>query len=266
MTNAVAIEVSNLSKTFKGKTALKNVSCTINEGEMVALIGASGSGKSTLLRHINGLHIGGDGGTVYIFGSVLQSNGKPHSKIRSLRSQIGCIFQQFNLVNRLTVIENVLIGNLARLSILRSILHLFTKEEKIQALAALERVGILEHAYKRASMLSGGQQQRVAIARCLVQGAKIILADEPIASLDPESARKVMELLVQLNRQSGITVVASLHQIQMVRSYFDRAIALKDGEVMFDGATTEINDHKLNELYGTAAEELIMRGHGELVV
>jgi phosphonate transport system ATP-binding protein len=169
-------------------------------------------------------------------------------------------------VNRLTVIENVLVGNLARLSFIRSALHLFTKEEKMQALAALERVGILEHAYKRASMLSGGQQQRVAIARCLVQGAKIILADEPIASLDPESARKVMELLVQMNRQSGITIVASLHQIQMVRSYFDRAIALKDGEVMFDGATVELNDHKLNELYGAAAEELIMRGHGDLIM
>ncbi|BAB73929.1 phosphonate ABC transporter ATP-binding protein [Anabaena sp. FACHB-709] len=265
MATTVAIEVSNLSKSFKGKTAIKNVYCSINEGEMVALIGASGSGKSTLLRHINGLHIG-DAGTVYIFGTVLQSKGKVHSKITSLRSQIGCIFQQFNLVNRLTVIENVLVGKLARLSILRSILRLFSKEEKAQALSALERVGIIEHAYKRASKLSGGQQQRVAIARCLVQGAKIILADEPIASLDPESARKVMELLVQLNRQSGITVVASLHQIQMVRSYFDRAIALRDGEVMFDGATVELDDKKLNEIYGTAAEELVMRGHGELLV
>ncbi|MBD2566436.1 phosphonate ABC transporter ATP-binding protein [Anabaena lutea] len=260
----MAIEVSNFSKSFKGKTALKDVSCTINEGEMVALIGASGSGKSTLLRHINGLHIG-DAGTVHIFGTALQSEGKLHSKIRYLRSQIGCIFQQFNLVNRLTVMENVLVGNLARLSILRSILHLFTKAEKVQALAALERVGIIEYAYNRASILSGGQQQRVAIARCLVQGAKIILADEPIASLDPESARKVMELLVQLNRQSRITVVASLHQIQMVRCYFDRAIALRDGEIMFDGATVELNDNKLNEIYGTAVEELIMRGHGELL-
>jgi len=265
MASIVAIEVNNLSKSFKGKTALKNISCSINEGEMVALIGASGSGKSTLLRHINGLHIG-DTGAVYIFGTVLQNKGKLHSRIRSLRSQIGCIFQQFNLVNRLTVIENVLVGNLARLPILRSIFHLFSKEEKIQALAALERVGIIEHAYKRASMLSGGQQQRVAIARCLVQGAKIILADEPIASLDPESARKVMELLVQLNRQSGITVVASLHQIQMVRNYFDRAIALKDGKVIFDSKTSELNDTKLNELYGTAVEELVLRGHGELMV
>ncbi|XHR80081.1 MAG: phosphonate ABC transporter ATP-binding protein [Gloeotrichia echinulata GP01] len=264
MVNTVAIQVTNLSKSFKGKPALKSVSCTITEGEMVALVGASGSGKSTLLRHLNGLQ-NGDAGTVAIFGSNLQSDGKLHSKIRSLRSHIGCIFQQFNLVNRLTVIENVLIGNLSRLSVVRSAFHLFTQAEKIQALSALERVGILEQAYKRASMLSGGQQQRVAIARCLVQGAKIILADEPIASLDPESARKVMELLVDLNQQSGITVVASLHQIQMVRSYFNRAVALRAGEVMFDGSTIELNDTKLNELYGTAAEELVMKGHGEFL-
>ncbi|MBE9049746.1 phosphonate ABC transporter ATP-binding protein [Nostocales cyanobacterium LEGE 11386] len=265
MVTTVTIEVSNLSKSFKGKLALNQISCSINAGEMVALVGASGSGKSTLLRHLNGLQ-NGDAGAVFVFGIALQSQGKLHSKIRYLRSQIGCIFQQFNLVNRLTVIENVLVGNLARLSFVRSALHLFTKEEKIQALAALERVGILEHAYKRASMLSGGQQQRVAIARCLVQGAKIILADEPIASLDPESARKVMELLVQLNQENGITVVTSLHQIQIVRSYFQRAIALRDGAVMFDGATIELNDTKLNELYGTAVEELVMRGHGEMLV
>ncbi|MCF2145737.1 phosphonate ABC transporter ATP-binding protein [Desmonostoc muscorum LEGE 12446] len=263
-TNTVAIEVSNLSKNFKGKPALKRVSCTIYDGEMVALVGASGSGKSTLLRHINGLQIG-DAGTVFIFGIALQSKGKLHSKVRILRSKIGYIFQQFNLVNRLTVIENVLVGNLARSSVIRSGLHLFTKQDKIQALCALERVGILEHAYKRASMLSGGQQQRVAIARCLVQGAKIILADEPIASLDPESARKVMELLIELNRESKITVVASLHQIQMVRKYFNRAIALRDGEVMFDGAIAKLDDHMLNELYGTAAEELVLRGHGEFI-
>ena len=263
MTTTVAIEVTNLSKSFKGKPALKSVSCTINVGEMIALVGASGSGKSTLIRHINGLH-NGDSGSVAIFGTALQTDGNFHSKIRSLRSQIGCIFQQFNLVNRLTVIENVLVGNLSRLSPFRSTFHLFTKEEKLQALAALERVGILEQAYKRASMLSGGQQQRVAIARCLVQGAKIILADEPIASLDPESSRKVMDLLVELNRQSGITVVTSLHQIQVVRSYCDRAIALKAGNVRFDGATVELNNEKLEAIYGSAADELVMRGHSEL--
>ncbi|MEH1935789.1 MAG: phosphonate ABC transporter ATP-binding protein [Nostoc sp.] len=264
LTTTVAIEVNNLSKNFRGKPALKYISCTIKEGEMVSLLGASGSGKSTLLRHVNGLQIG-DVGTIFIFGIALQSQGKLHSKIRTLRSQIGYIFQQFNLVNRLTVIENVLVGNLARSPVIRSALHFFTKEEKIQALCALERVGILEHAYKRASMLSGGQQQRVAIARCLVQGAKIILADEPIASLDPESARKIMELLIELNRESGITIVASLHQIQMVRQYFNRAIALRDGEVMFDGAIAKLDDEMLNELYGTAAEEIVLRGHGEFL-
>lgn len=262
MNNSLAIQVTNLSKSFKGKPALKQVSCTVKEGEMVAVVGASGSGKSTLLQHINGLQ-NGDFGGVLIFGTPLQTNGCLHSKIRSLRSQIGYIFQQFNLVNRLSVIENVLIGRLAQLSLARSAVHLFTKEEKIQALSALERVGILDQAYKRASLLSGGQQQRVAIARCLVQGAKIILADEPIASLDPESARKIMELLVELNRENGITVVTSLHQLQIVRRYFDRAIALRAGEVMFDGATSELNDVKLNDIYGTATEELVLKGHGE---
>jgi phosphonate transport system ATP-binding protein len=207
----------------------------------------------------------GDSGSVAIFGTALQTDGKNHSKIRFLRSQIGCIFQQFNLVNRLTVIENVLVGNLSRLSVFSSIFHLFSKQEKLQALAALERVGILEQAYKRASMLSGGQQQRVAIARCLVQGAKIILADEPIASLDPESSRKVMELLVELNQESGITVVTSLHQIQVVRNYFHRVIALRTGKVMFDGEILELDDAKLREIYGAAADELVMRGHGNFV-
>ena len=264
MTPTVAIEVTQLSKSFKAKPALENVSCSIKQGEMVALVGASGSGKSTLLRHLNGLQNGDSSGSVAIFGTALQTDGQNHSKIRSLRSQIGCIFQQFNLVNRLTVIENVLVGNLSRLSVFSSIFHLFSKQEKLQALAALERVGILEQAYKRASMLSGGQQQRVAIARCLVQGAKIILADEPIASLDPESSRKVMELLVELNQESGITVVSSLHQIQVVRNYFNRAIALRTGKVMFDGATVELNDAKLKEIYGAATDELVMRGHSDI--
>jgi phosphonate transport system ATP-binding protein len=252
-----AIEIINLSKSFKGTPALKEINCTIAEGEMVALVGASGSGKSTLLRHINGLNVA-DTGTVTIFGTALQTNGRFHSKVKMLRTQIGCVFQQFNLVKRLTVIKNVLVGNLGRLSLIRSAFHLFTKVEKLQALAALERVGILEQAYKRAAQLSGGQQQRVAIARCLVQGAKIVIADEPIASLDPESCRKIMELLVDLNQQNGITVVSCLHQIQMVRNYFPRSIALKDGEIVFDGQTSELTDNKLNEIYGAAALELVM--------
>ncbi|MBX2864125.1 MAG: ATP-binding cassette domain-containing protein, partial [Leptolyngbyaceae cyanobacterium MAG.088] len=186
-----AVRVTGLSKAFKGQPALQAVSMTVAMGEMVALVGASGSGKSTLLRNLNGLQQA-DQGQVEIFGNVLQIEGELHSKARKIRSQIGFIFQQFNLVNRLTALENVLVGNLSQLSLWRSLVRNFTKAEKIQALAALERVGILEQAHKRASTLSGGQQQRVAIARCLMQGAKIILADEPIASLDPDSARKVM--------------------------------------------------------------------------
>ena len=260
----VAIEVNQLTKKYQGNIALHSVSFNIYPGEKVALVGASGSGKSTLLRHLNGLEKA-DKGVVMQFGVPLQTDGQVHSKIRQLRTQAGCIFQQFNLVQRLSVIENVLVGNLARMSLRRSVLHQFTHREKLQALAALERVGILEQAYKRASMLSGGQQQRVAIARCLMQGAKIILADEPIASLDPESAHKVMRLLSELNQQNGITIIASLHQIQMVRHYFNRTIALKAGKVMFDGATNHLDDPKLSQLYGSAAEELVLSGHGELI-
>ena len=256
-----AVEVNNLSKSFKGKSALNEIDFVAHKGEMLALVGASGSGKSTLLRNINGLHLA-DKGTVNIFEAVLQSQGQYHSRIRRIRSQVGFIFQQFNLVSRLSVLENVLIGNLSQISLSRSLFRQFSKKEKTQALVALERVGILEKAYQRASTLSGGQQQRVAIARCLVQGAKIILADEPIASLDPESARKVMELLCQLNDE-GITVITSLHQVQMVRRYFKRAIALRDGRVMFDGAVNLLDDQELARIYGSAVEELVIRGHGD---
>lgn len=263
MTTNLVVEVKSLSKCFNKRLALDNVSFVVREGEMLALVGASGSGKSTLLRNLNGLQVA-DAGIIEIFDAPIQNDGNQHPKIRLLRSQIGFIFQQFNLVGRLTVLGNVLLGNLARVSLGRSLFRQFSKAEKIQALAALERVGILEQAYQRASTLSGGQQQRVAIARCLVQRAKIILADEPIASLDPESARKVMELLCQLNTE-GITVISSLHQVQMVRNYFPRAIALREGRVMFDGKVSDLNNIRLKDIYGSAVEELILRGHGELL-
>lgn len=258
-----AVEVEDLAKSFRGKAALTHVSFSVQGGEMVALVGASGSGKSTLLRNINGLHQA-DSGTISIFGNILQAEGKFHSHVRRLRSQIGFIFQQFNLVNRLTALENVLVGHLAHVSLSRSLLRTFSKAEKIKALAALDRVGILELAYQRASKLSGGQQQRVAIARCLMQGAKIILADEPIASLDPESARKVMELLTTLNQEQGITVITSLHQVQVVQRYFHRSVALRSGQVCFDGLTADLNESQLETIYGSAAEELVLSGHGEL--
>ena len=263
MPTQAAVQVNNLSKAFKGQPALQNVNMQVAVGEMVALVGASGSGKSTLLRNLNGLQQA-DTGRVEIFGNVLQLEGELHSKARQLRSQIGFIFQQFNLVNRLTALDNVLVGNLSQVPMWRSLARRFTKVEKMRALSALERVGILDQAHKRASALSGGQQQRVAIARCLMQGAKIILADEPIASLDPDSARKVMELLTILNKEQGITVVTSLHQVQVVQRYFERSIALRQGQVCFDGYTVDLDADRLNSIYGSAAEELIMSGHSEV--
>jgi len=258
-----AVTITHLSKAFKGIPALQKVSLTVQTGEMVALVGASGSGKSTLLRTINGLQLA-EKGEVKIFDTSLQNNGQLYSKSRHLRSQVGFIFQQFNLVNRLSVLENVLIGHLSQISSFRSTFRLFTKAEKTRALAALDRVGILTQAYKRAALLSGGQQQRVAIARCLMQGAQIVLADEPIASLDPESARRVMELLVDLNQERGLTVITSLHQVQMVRFYCDRSVALREGVVQFDGRTAELDDNRLSRIYGAAAEELVQRGHAEI--
>lgn len=258
-----AVQVTGLSKAFKGQPALQAVNMQVATGEMVALVGASGSGKSTLLRNLNGLQQA-DAGRVEIFGNVLQQEGELHSKARQIRSQIGFIFQQFNLVSRLTALENVLVGNLSQLSMLHSLVRHFSRSEKLRALAALERVGILEQAHKRASALSGGQQQRVAIARCLMQGAKIILADEPIASLDPDSARKVMELLTILNKEHEITVVTSLHQVQVVQRYFKRSVALRQGEVCFDGYTVDLDAARLNSIYGSAAEELVMSGHSEV--
>lgn len=258
-----AIRVCNLTQAFKGKAALNQVDLTVAAGEMVALVGASGSGKSTLLRNINGLQQASRG-RVEVFAMTLQADGRYHSQVRRVRSQMGFIFQQFNLVKRLTALENVLVGNLAHMSAARSLCGWFTASEKQRALMALEQVGILAHAYKRASHLSGGQQQRVAIARCLMQGARIILADEPIASLDPESARKVMELLTRLNQEHQITVVVSLHQVQMVQRYFERAVALRNGEVCFDGPTRGLSSYRLNDIYGAAAEELVLSGHGEV--
>ena len=194
------IEIDRLSKAFRGGfSALDGVSLSFNSGEMVALIGASGSGKSTLLRHISGL-VAGDAaaGHVTVGERTVQHSGRIDRGIRAIRAEVGFVFQQFNLVGRLPVLTNVLSGGLARMPLWRSCFKLFSAEEKARGLDALVRVGIAQHAYKRASALSGGQQQRAAIARTIVQRAKIILADEPIASLDPESARKVMQTLADV--------------------------------------------------------------------
>ena len=259
MTATTAISVSKLSKRFGTTQALSDVSLTIGAGEMVALIGASGSGKSTLIRHLVGLEMGdGSAGRIEIFGTVAQAAGRPGENARALRGDVSVIFQQFNLVHRLSVLTNVLIGNLGKISRWRGTFGLFNASEKERARAALSRVGIPQVARQRASTLSGGQQQRAAIARTLIQKAKILIADEPISSLDPASARRVMDVLADINRNEGITLLVSLHQVEYARHYCVRTIAMRDGRVVFDGPSSKLSNAFLSELYGAASEELVL--------
>lgn len=253
------IEISGLSKTFKGGfQALDRINLAVQPGEMLALIGASGSGKSTLLRHISGLMPGnGVSSQVKVDGRLVQRNGAIERDVRAVRAEVGFVFQQFNLVGRLPVLTNVLSGALSRMPLWRSCMQRFTNEEKALGLEALARVGIVEHAYKRASALSGGQQQRAAIARTIVQQAKVILADEPIASLDPESARRVMQTLSDLNRQDGTTVIVSLHQVDMALRFCPRTVALNRGRVVYDGPSSALTAAMLRDLYGAQAEEIL---------
>jgi phosphonate transport system ATP-binding protein len=243
-----AISVSALTKTFGVRRVLDEVSITVAPGEMVALIGASGSGKSTLLRHLSGF-VGGDDGEVRICGELVQSNGRIARNVRAVRSNIGFVFQQFNLVGRLTLLTNVLTGQLYRIPTHRSLLKLFTRSEREIGLKALAEVGMDSYAFQRASTLSGGQQQRAAIARALVQGARVVLADEPIASLDPESSRKVMEILARVNREHGCAVLVSLHQVDVALRYCPRVIAMRNGRVVFDGPAAQLSPAFLKELY-----------------
>lgn len=257
-----AIEIIGLNKTFTNNhRALDNVSLRLDRGEMVALIGASGSGKSTLLRHISGLTAADrNSGRISVLGRDLQVGGKLAKGARAVRADLGFVFQQFNLVNRLSVLTNVLLGTLGRISGWRGNLALFSRTEKQAAMAALHRVGIARAAGQRASTLSGGQQQRAAIARALVQKAQVILADEPIASLDPASSARVMETLAQINREDGITVFVSLHQVDYAIKYCPRTIAMRDGKVVYDGPSDRLTPEFLRELYGSDSEELML-GH-----
>lgn len=247
------IEITGVKKYFtKDIHALKHVDLSVEQGEMIALIGPSGSGKSTLMRHISGLTLADkrSDSSIKVLGNIIQQKGKLDSNIRTSRAQIGNVFQQFNLVNRLSVLTNVMIGGLSRIPTYRSLLGWFTAEEKQMALEALERVGLKNVALQRASELSGGQQQRVAIARALMQKAKVILADEPIASLDPESSRIVMQLLKDINEKDGITVVVTLHQVDYAQKYCQRAVALQNGEVFFDQQIQHLDEEQLAALYG----------------
>jgi phosphonate transport system ATP-binding protein len=251
-----AIRVTTLSKSFGQRRALDCVNLEVVPGEMVALIGASGSGKSTLLRHISGL-VCGDAGDIEVHGRSVQRAGRLSADVRRVRAGIGFVFQQFNLVGRLPLIVNVLTGTLHRLPLWRSLPRQFSRDEFRRAMEALARVGVAEQAAQRASTLSGGQQQRGAIARTLVQGARVVLADEPIASLDPESSRRVMEILAAINREDRCTVLVSLHQVNVALKYCPRTVALRQGRVVYDGPSADVSPALLRDLYGAEADEVL---------
>jgi phosphonate transport system ATP-binding protein len=263
---ATAIEVVGIDKSFRaGSPVLKHISLSIAPGEMVALIGASGSGKSTLIRAIAGLiaidrATGDDAGRIHILGEPMQESGRISASASRLRARVGVIFQQFNLVPRLSVLTNVCLGLLGQVPRGRGSLAHFIPAEQQRAMLALARVGIAEHALKRGSELSGGQQQRAAIARTLVQGASVLLADEPIASLDPSASRRVMDILADLNRRDRITVLVSLHQVEYALAYCPRTIALREGRVVYDGPSSALTPAFLSELYGAESEELFLPG------
>jgi phosphonate transport system ATP-binding protein len=251
------LSISTASKTFGARRALDAVSLSIEPGEMVALIGPSGSGKSTLLRAVTGLvALDRDAGRIQVFGRTAQSGGRLSDDIRDLRARIGFIFQQFNLVGRLSLFSNVMVGTLGRLDPWRGLLGRWPREDKARAMAALERVGVAEYAGQRAGTLSGGQQQRAAIARALVQGAELILADEPVASLDPVSARRVMQLLRELNERDGLTVVVTLHQVDYALRYCPRVVALKAGRIVYDGPREGLDRNLLVDIYGPEIEDV----------
>lgn len=252
------LRIEHLTKVFPdGTVALKDVSFEVKEGEFLAVIGLSGSGKSTLLRCINRLIDPTEGRVVWHDQDITAAKGQ---ELRHIRRQIGMIFQQFNLVKRSTVMTNVLSGRLGYAHPVWSLFHIFPKEDYDRARAALERVGIAEKADNRADQLSGGQQQRVAIARALMQEPKLMLADEPVASLDPVLAHSILRYLETLNREDGITVICSLHFLDLVHRYASRVIGLKDGELVFDGLPEELTPEKFKEVYGEEAEMVTVSG------
>ncbi len=248
------LRVEHLFKTYPNSTqALKDVSFEVKDGEFLAVIGLSGSGKSTLLRCINRLIEPTSGRIIW---NDVDVTAVPSSELRNVRRQIGMIFQQFNLVRRSSVLTNVLSGRLGYISPWKSLGNYFSPEDRKRALANLEQVGLSEKAYVRADSLSGGQQQRVGIARALMQEPKLILADEPVASLDPVLAHSILKYLEQLNRERGITVLCSLHFLDLVHRYATKAIALKDGQLVFQGLPKEIDDAQFKAIYGQEAERV----------
>jgi phosphonate transport system ATP-binding protein len=244
----------HLTKVYPGGTqALTDINCSITEGQFVAIIGLSGSGKSTLLRCINRLVEPTSGRVLWNNVDVTAANP---DELRRIRRRIGMVFQHFNLVSRSSVLTNVLSGRLGYVSPAWSLVNRFPKSDIEKAYQQLARVGIADKAKQRADALSGGQQQRVGIARALMQDPEIILADEPVASLDPVLAHSIMQHLEQINKEDGVTVLCSLHFLDLVQRYADRVIALNEGRLVFDGTAQQINDERFKEIYGQEAERV----------
>tara|TARA_B100000401_G_scaffold432908_1_gene370880 strand:+ start:596 stop:1342 length:747 start_codon:yes stop_codon:yes gene_type:complete len=240
------LRIKNLKKKFKDTVAINGVNLEIEEGKITGIIGRSGSGKSTLLRMINRL-IEPTEGTIEFNDTIITDiKGKA---LRKWRSECAMIFQQFNLVDRLDVLTNVLIGSLGRNYSLLNLFGYFSKEEKINALRNLNRFELTEKSLQRSGTLSGGQQQRVAIARALMQKPKILLADEPISSLDPKNSKRVMDDMLKINREDGITIICNLHSLEIAKKYCDRLIGLSEGEVVFDGKPNELTASISKKLY-----------------
>ncbi len=253
-TSESILKVRNLVKTYpNGVSALKGVSFDVKKGEFLVIIGLSGSGKSTLLRCLNRLHDPTSGEVDFQGIDIAKIKG---SEIRSLRKKVGMIFQHFNLIPRHTVMSNVLMGRLALVSSFKSVLGMFSDEDKAKALKYLKLVGIAEKAKIRADQLSGGQQQRVAIARALCQDPELLLADEPVASLDPATCHTVMDYLKKVNQELGITIICNLHFLSLVRQYATRVIALKAGEIVYEGDPKAIDEKWFEQIYGQGAKEV----------
>ena len=242
------IKFDKVNKVYpNGLHALKNVSLEINQGEFVAIIGLSGAGKSTLLRTINRMHDISEGSLIVNGQEIKNLKGKD---LRTFRRKVGMVFQSFNLVTRTTVINNVLTSRVPDMPLWKSIIGLYSKEDKIIALEALDKVGILDKAYVRADQLSGGQQQRVALARTLAQKPEIILADEPVAALDPITATQVMDDFKKINKELNMSVLINIHHVDLALKYADRVIGIKAGEIVYDGAAKDVTNEVLKQIYG----------------
>ena len=238
------LEINNLKKTFdNGSPALRGIDLKIDKGEFVSILGPSGSGKTTLLRTINGLETS-SGGEIYFDNKQVNNNN-----ISEVQKKTGMIFQEFNLVNNLSAINNVLTGLLNSSNKFLSLFYLFSKKQKIEALRSLETVGLLEKSYSRSDELSGGQRQRVGIARAIIKKPLLLLADEPVASLDPKSSNLILSLLKKINQEFGMTILCNLHQVDLAKKYSDKMVGLVDGKVIFNEKSSDIDKNYLEKIY-----------------